>query len=83
MSDADRLRSEAQLCFDIAMLLSDRVAAAKLRCEAARHLARATELDAREIHARRPVRVTCGRRVGKNFLTFLQHRSGAVTCPAC
>ena len=29
------------------------------------------------------VRVTCGRRPGKNFLTFLQHWSGAVTCPAC
>jgi aerobic-type carbon monoxide dehydrogenase small subunit (CoxS/CutS family) len=27
--------------------------------------------------------VTCGRRPGKNFLTFLQHWSGAVTCPAC
>ena len=27
--------------------------------------------------------VTCGRRLGKNFLTFLQHWSGAVTCPAC
>ncbi len=25
----------------------------------------------------------CGRRPGKNFLTFLQHWSGAVTCPAC
>jgi hypothetical protein len=29
------------------------------------------------------LRVTCGRRLGKNFLTFLQHWSGAVTCPAC
>jgi putative transposase len=28
-------------------------------------------------------RVTCGRRLGKNFLTLLQHWSGAVTCPAC
>ena len=27
--------------------------------------------------------VTCGRRPGKCFLTFLQHWSGAVTCPAC
>ena len=27
--------------------------------------------------------VTCGRRHGKNFLTFLQYWSGAVTCPAC
>src|SRR5262245_25074342 len=27
--------------------------------------------------------VTCGRRLGKNFLTLLQHWSGAVTCPAC
>jgi uncharacterized oxidoreductase len=27
--------------------------------------------------------VTCGRRPGKNFLTLLQHWSGAVTCPAC
>ena len=26
--------------------------------------------------------VTCGRRPGKDFLTFLQHWSGAVTCPA-
>jgi len=26
----------------------------------------------------------CGRRrLGKNFLTFLQHWSGAVMCPAC
>jgi|HubBroStandDraft_6_1064221.scaffolds.fasta_scaffold1203200_1 hypothetical protein len=30
-----------------------------------------------------PLWVTCGRRPGKNFLTFLQHWSGAVTCPAC
>jgi len=30
-----------------------------------------------------PLWVTCGRRLGKNFLTFLQHWSGAVTCPAC
>jgi hypothetical protein len=29
------------------------------------------------------LRVTCGRRPGKNFLTFVQHWSGAVTCPAC
>jgi glutathione S-transferase len=27
--------------------------------------------------------ITCGRRPGKNFLTFVQHWSGAVTCPAC
>jgi hypothetical protein len=27
--------------------------------------------------------VTCGRRPGKDFLTVLQHWSGAVTCPAC
>ena len=27
--------------------------------------------------------VTCGRRPGKDFLTLLQHWSGAVTCPAC
>jgi predicted HTH transcriptional regulator len=26
---------------------------------------------------------TCGRRPGKDCLTFLQHWSGAVTCPAC
>ena len=25
----------------------------------------------------------CGRRLGKNFLTLLQHWSGAVMCPAC
>jgi hypothetical protein len=30
-----------------------------------------------------PLWVTCGRRLGKNFLTKLQHWSGAVTCPAC
>src|SRR5215813_11727898 len=30
-----------------------------------------------------PLWVTCGRRLGKNFLTLLQHWSGAVTCPAC
>ena len=27
--------------------------------------------------------VTCGRRLGKSFLTFLQLWSGAVTGPAC
>jgi putative tryptophan/tyrosine transport system substrate-binding protein len=27
--------------------------------------------------------VTCGRRPGKDILTFVQHWSGAVTCPAC
>ena len=27
--------------------------------------------------------VTCGRRLGKSFLTEVQHWSGAVTCPAC
>ena len=27
--------------------------------------------------------VMCGRRLGKNFLTLLQHWSGAVMCPAC
>jgi len=32
---------------------------------------------------RKRERVTCGRRPGKNFLTLLQHWSGAVTCPAC
>ena len=26
--------------------------------------------------------VTCGRRLGKHFLTLMQHWSGAVTCPA-
>ena len=30
-----------------------------------------------------PLWVTCGRRLGKNFLTQLQHWSGAVMCPAC
>src|SRR6516165_10061712 len=25
----------------------------------------------------------CGRRLGENFLTLLQHWSGAVMCPAC
>jgi hypothetical protein len=30
----------------------------------------------------RPLWVTCGRRRGKDFLTVLQHWSGAVTCPA-
>jgi hypothetical protein len=30
------------------------------------------------------LRGMCGRRrLGKNFLTFLQHWSGAVMCPAC
>jgi len=30
-----------------------------------------------------PLWVMCGRRLGKNFLTQLQHWSGAVMCPAC
>src|SRR5262249_32141159 len=30
-----------------------------------------------------PLWVMCGRRLGKNFLTLLQHWSGAVMCPAC
>ena len=54
MSDADRFRAEAQLCLDIARLLSDRVAAHKLRSEAAKYLVRAAELDARDIAAARP-----------------------------
>jgi hypothetical protein len=29
-----------------------------------------------------PLWVMCGRRLGKNFLTLLQHWSGAVMCPA-
>ena len=33
--------------------------------------------------ATRDVRFPCGRRLGKSFLTLLQHWSGAVTCPAC
>ena len=49
MSDADRLRCEAQLCLDIARLLSDRVAAEKLRSHAANYLVRAAELDGRVI----------------------------------
>jgi hypothetical protein len=48
MSDADHLRSEAQLCFDLAKLLSDRVAAEKLQSEATNYLARAAELDAHD-----------------------------------
>src|ERR1035441_655201 len=31
----------------------------------------------------RPLWVMCGRRLGKNFLSLLQHWSGAVMCPAC
>ena len=49
MSDADHLRSQAQLCFDIAMLLSDRVAVEKVRSEAFEYLARAAELDGLEL----------------------------------
>jgi hypothetical protein len=30
-----------------------------------------------------PLWVMCGRRLGKNFLTLLQHWSGAVMCAAC
>src|SRR5262249_46152294 len=30
-----------------------------------------------------PLWVMCGRRLGKNFLTSVQHWSGAVMCPAC
>ena len=54
MSDADRFRAEAQLCLDIARLLSDRVAAQQLRSEAAKYLVRAAEIDARDIAAARP-----------------------------
>jgi hypothetical protein len=37
-----------------------------------------------EAGGRCPLWVTCGRRrLGKNFLTFLQHWSGAVMCAAC
>src|SRR5262245_44634358 len=35
------------------------------------------------IQARCTLWVMCGRRLGKNFLTLLQHWSGAVMCPAC
>jgi hypothetical protein len=48
MSDVDRLRSEAQLCLDIAELLSDHVAAEKLRSVAFKYLTRAAEVDARD-----------------------------------
>jgi hypothetical protein len=54
MSDADHLRLQAQFCFDIARLLSDRVAAEQLRSEAAGYLSRAVELDARNVAASRP-----------------------------
>jgi hypothetical protein len=37
----------------------------------------------RNLSARSPLWVMCGRRLGKNFLTLLQHWSGAVMCPAC
>jgi len=43
----------------------------------------ARELDVDRLPEQAKVWVTCGRRPGKNFLTFLQHWSGAVTCPAC
>ena len=36
-----------------------------------------------QVEADSPIWVTCGRRLGKSFLRFLQHWSGAVTCPAC
>jgi hypothetical protein len=38
--------------------------------------------SASDFAARLPRRVTYGRRRGKNFLMFVQHWSGAVTCPA-
>ena len=37
----------------------------------------------RDVTQECPLWVTCGRRLGKNFLTSLQHWSGAVMCPAC
>jgi hypothetical protein len=51
MSDADHLRSQAQLCFDIAQLMSDRVAVEKVRSEAFECLALAGQLDALELAA--------------------------------
>lgn len=51
MTDADYLRSEAQVCLDVARLLSDQAAAEKLQSEATALFARAAELDAREKHS--------------------------------
>jgi 2-polyprenyl-6-methoxyphenol hydroxylase-like FAD-dependent oxidoreductase len=40
-------------------------------------------LKASTLRPQCPLWVMCGRRLGKNFLTQLQHWSGAVMCPAC
>ena len=41
-----------------------------------------TRRQAHDYLKRVPLRVTCGRRPGKDILTLVQHWSGAVTCPA-
>jgi hypothetical protein len=45
MQDASSCRARAELCKQIARLLSDPEAAADLRAEAAEHLARAFKLE--------------------------------------
>jgi hypothetical protein len=45
MSDAHYLRSQAELCMDVARRLSDRNAAGHLKAKAADYLSRAAELE--------------------------------------
>jgi hypothetical protein len=46
MEDAAYLRSQAELCLEIAQQMSDPVAAQELRLKAAQYLARATKTEA-------------------------------------
>jgi hypothetical protein len=76
-------------------LLCSRVSGPTLRLQALARLAMVSAkrwLKSREARGEsghcfhkqtRPLWVMCGRRPGKNFLTLLQHWSGAVMCPAC
>ena len=45
MQDAKRFRAQAELCLQIARLMSDSTAAADLRAKAGEHFARAIELE--------------------------------------
>jgi hypothetical protein len=49
MRDAERCRAQAELCLEIAGLLSDPEAAADLRTRAAEYLTCAVELETRSI----------------------------------
>src|SRR5215475_3235531 len=50
---------------------------------ASKNLSRCTRRQTLSDDNECPLWVMCGRRLGKNFLTLLQHWSGAVMCPAC